>query len=213
MHLNAYIAARALQSDLLAIDTHFSEVGISDMKSIILLKNALLALSNLVDFELTIREIYEEHRTLSASFTEHRKNYEFAKYLRNKFVGHIHPDLVEKAVEWRPELRYMVARMEDQEDQMIMFIVNLYLLETGINSYVDENEKHKIFESETDLVYPPDWQRFLRFLEVSIRSAIQYLTELCAALNGKLDRPDPNHIDLEMWKKAGETTFRFLKKK
>jgi len=209
MELYHYIAARVLLADLLAVDAHFLELGISDMKGIICLKNAFIALGNLVDFEGTIRGIYQTHKTLSAAFSPYQKNYDFAKYLRNKLVGHIHPELVDKTVEWKPELRYMANRMDDQR---IMLVVNIFLLETAINTYVDEEGKHKIFASETDLVYPPDWQRFLNYLEVSVRSAIQYLTNLCEALNGQLNHPDPSQFDITLWMKAGETKFGFLKK-
>jgi hypothetical protein len=209
MDLDRYIAARILQADLIAVDAHFSEVGISDMKGIICLKNAFIALANLVDFELTVRTIYAEHRELSRGFMANQKQFEFAKYLRNKYVGHIHPDLIKKAIEWKPELVYMAAHMGDNQT---MLMANIFLLETAINTYVDENGKHKVFDSETDLMYPPDWQRFLRFLEDSARSAIAYLTDLCAVLNGKLNHPDPRNFDFGLSIKAGATKFSFLKK-
>ena len=198
-----------LQADLIAVDTHFTELGISDMNGFLYLKNTLISLANLVDFELTIRMLYKEHRTLSEIYTKNKKYFDFAKYLRNKFVGHIHKDLVEKAIEWKPELRMMAPHMKDQK---MMLLTNIFILETAINTYVDDNEKHKVFDSETDLVYPPDWERFLNFLEISVRSAIQYLKELCNVLNEAFDHPDPKHLDLELVKKAAETKFEFLKK-
>lgn len=207
--LDRYIAARLLQADLSAIDAHFSEVGIADMAGIIHLKNALLALANMVDFERTVRDLYKEHNTLSAVFSENQQNYEFAKYLRNKFVGHIHSELIEKAIEWKPELRYLAAQMDDQK---IMLLVNIFVLETAINTYVGEDGKHKVFESETDLVYPPDWKRFVDYLEVSIRSAIKYLGDLCGVLSTAIDHPAPDQFDFELWAKAGKTDFGFLKK-
>ena len=99
MVLKHYLAARILQADLVAVDAHFSDFGISDMKGVICLKNALITLANLVDLERSIRGIYAEHRELSAGFSAHQKQYEFSKYLRNKLVGHVHSDLIEKAIE------------------------------------------------------------------------------------------------------------------
>lgn len=207
--LDRFIAARLLQADLSAIDTHFSEVGISNMAGIVCLKNAFLALANMVDFERTIRDIYKDHKTLSAVFSENQRNYEFAKYLRNKLVGHIHSELIEKAIEWKPKLKYLAAQMDDQK---VMFMVNIFVIKTAINTYVGEDGKHKVFESETDLVYPPDWKRFVDCLEVSIRSAIHYLEDLCGALNAAIDHPAPDQFDFELWTKAGRTDFAFLKK-
>ena len=208
-YLDRYIAARLLQADLSAVDAHFSEAGITDMAGVVCLKNAFLALANMADFERTVRDLYKEHKTLSAVFSENQQNYEFAKYLRNKFVGHIHSGLIEKAIEWKPELRYLAAQMDDQK---IMLLVNIFILETAINTYVGEDGKHKVFESETDLVYPPDWKRFVDYLEVSIRSAIHYLGELCGVLSAAIDHLDPDQFDFELWAKAGKTDFGFLKK-
>jgi hypothetical protein len=179
MDLNQYIAARIVQADLIAVDTHFSKVGISDMDGIICLKSTLVAIANLLDFERTIRILYKDHRDVSKVFKRYEKNYEFAKYLRNKFVGHIHPELIKKAIEWKPELRSIARKMDDQK---LMILINIFILETTINTYVDDDERNKFFETETDLMYPPDWKRFLNFLEISVRSAIAFLKEVCALI-------------------------------
>lgn len=208
-HLDRYIAAGLLKADLSAIDAHFSKVGITDMAGIVHLKSALLALANIVEFEQTVRGLYREHRTLSEVFSENRRKYDFAKYMRNKFVGHIHLGLIEKAIEWKPELRYLVAWMDDQK---VMFVVNIFVLEAAINSYVGEDGEHKVFDSETDLGYPPDWKRFLSFLESAIRSAIRYLDKVCEVLRSYLGGKDAAQVDPALWAKAGQTGFSFLKK-
>lgn len=208
-NLDRYIAARLLHADLSAIDAHLSEKGISHMDGIIYIKNGLLSLANVVDFERTVRDLYKQNTTLSAVFSENLRYYEFAKYLRNKLVGHIHADLIEKAVEWKPELKYLATRMDEPE---IMFLANLFVLETAINTYVGTDGKHKVFDSETDLTYPPDWKRFSGYLLASVRSAVHYLRDLCEVLRTAIDHPTPGKVDLELWLKAGETNFAFLKK-
>ncbi|EIA3114640.1 hypothetical protein K7D17_003638 [Vibrio cholerae] len=50
------------------------------------------------------------------------------------------------------------------------------------------------------------------YLETTIRSAIQFLDELCAALGETIEKPTPQEQKLEHWQKAGETTFEFIKK-
>ncbi len=209
MDLNHYITARLLQADLISADSHFSKIGIINASGIAYLKNAFLVLANLIDFEHSIRLMYKEYPTLSSLFSENQKNYEFAKYLRNKFVGHVHPKLIEKAIEWHPELRCIATRMDDPK---VMLVVNVSLLETAINTYVDEQGRHKIFDSETDLMYPPDFKRFVDFMEVSIRSAIQYLSELCVILNMQLDRLEQYSVSIEHIMRAAETEFGFIKK-
>ena len=208
-NLDRYIAARLLQADLSAIDLHFSRTGITDMAGITHLKNAFTALANMVDFEKKVRGIYKKHRMISAVFSKNKENYEFAKYLRNKLVGHIHPELIEKTIEWKPVLRHLAIHMNHQR---CMFAVNILVLETAINTYVDADGKHRVFPSEIDLLYTPDWMRFIDYLEVSIGSAIHYLGGLCEALSEDIDHPAPGQIDFELYLKAGMTAFAFLRK-
>ena len=204
-----FIKANLIRSDLVEIDRQLSDGFRHDMSTMLLVKQAFLTITNLVDFELTIRLLYKKHPQLSAKYKENGKNYNFSKYLRNKFVGHIKPELIKKAIEWKPELCYLLNSVDDQK---MMYMFNLFVLETAINSYVAQDGKHEIFESETDLVYPPDFKRFLMYLETTIRSAIQFLDELCTALGEAIDKPTPQEQKLEHWQKAAETTFEFIKK-
>lgn len=204
-----FIKANLIRSDLVEIDRQLSDGFRHDMSTMLLVKQTFLTITNLVDFELAIRLLYKKHPQLSAKYKENAKNYDFSKYLRNKFVGHVKPELITKAIEWKPELRYSFNSVGDQG---MMYVFNLFVLETAINSYVEQDGKHKVFESETDLVYPPDFERFLMYLERIIRSAIKFLDELCTALGEAIEKPTPQEQKLEHWKKAGETTFEFIKK-
>ncbi|NSY32255.1 hypothetical protein DS891_01355 [Pseudoalteromonas sp. JC28] len=204
-----FIKANLIRSDLVEIDRQLSNGFRHDMSTMLLVKQALLTITNLVDFELSVRLLYKKHPQLSEQYKENAKSYDFSKYLRNKFVGHIKPELIMKAIEWKPELSYSLNSVNDQK---MMYVFNLFVLETAINSYVAQDGKHKIFESETDLVYPPDFERFLMYLETIIRSAIKFLDELCTALGETIDIPTHQEQKLEHWQKAGETTFEFIKK-
>lgn len=75
------------------------------------------------------------------------KNLAFAKCLRNKFAGHVHPKLVAK-IEWQPVFRHVPGRLDEP---WFMLFVTLLLLETAINRYVAADGTHKVFASETDL--------------------------------------------------------------
>jgi len=65
-----FIKARLIKSDLIEILVQFERYNLKDMSSIILLKQALISIANLVDFERTIRVIYSEHRNLSSIFNK-----------------------------------------------------------------------------------------------------------------------------------------------
>src|SRR5690606_15697343 len=91
------------------------------------------------------------------------------KYLRNVYVGHIDPRLICKAYEWRPEMR----ALPEQRDLAATLLLNIYVLETAINTYVAPDGSHGMFPSETDLVYPPDMERFCTWLSGAVRLAIK----------------------------------------
>ena len=203
-----FVKSRLIKSDLIEILMQFERYKLKDMSSIILLKQALICIANLVDFERTMRIVYNEHRNLSSMFNEMYVEYEFAKYIRNKFVGHIKIDLLTKAIEWKPELRYLLHKTNDPK---VMFLYNIWILETTINSFVDSSGKHRIFNSDTDLIYPPDYQRFINFLTKTIKSAIEYLNMLDVILYISIEENEKIE-SIEHWLLAGQTDFKFIKK-
>ena len=206
-----YIAAHVLKADLEEIDRDLREKGVVPrMMAIVLIKHAFTTIGTLVDLELTLRPQYESYPTVGEAFSKTKRELEFAKYLRNKAIGHIHSQLLPKAIEWRPDLKYMLSRLGEDGT---MFIVNLYVLETAINSYVDADGNHKVFDSESDLIYPPDWERFLRFVQLVVQSGIAFLDEYIGAVKPDLEMPDPDQKNLEYWLKAGQTDFSYLSKK
>ena len=207
--LDNLVKSQLLRADLVAADEHFVAHGYNDMTGIVLLKSALVAVSNLVDFEPSISRLYKEAPHLSAFYKTASKELKFAKYLRNKFAGHIHPELLAKAIEWKPELRFLADRMDEQQ---IMWFCNLCVLETAINTYVDQSGEHLVFDSETDLFFPDDQTRFRLFLEKIIKTGVQYLTELGIVLRSKIDKPVEGLESLEYWKTAGLTEFNFIAK-
>ena len=207
--MEKFIKSQLLKADLIEIYRRLEGNGLKDMASMLLVKQIFLTITNLVDFESTIRPFYKEHRELSTEYKKASKEYEFAKYLRNKFVGHIKSELIEKAIVWKPELRYLLGRTDERD---VMFVFNLFILETAINTYVNADYSHKIFESETDLVYPPDLERFLAYLTFVVKSAIEYLTILGEVLSKKVEILDFSEIKMEYWITAGQTDFKFIKK-
>ncbi len=207
--MEKFIKSKLLKADLVEIDKQFEDSGFKDMSSIILFKHAFVTIANLVDFELTVRSIYAERRNLSTIYAEASKEFEFAKYLRNKFIGHINPELLEKAIGWRPEMRYILKGTDEPE---VMFMYNLWVLETAINTYVKPDGSHRLFESETDFIYSPDRKRFLIFLTHVVKSGIEYLKALSKVLANKVEMLDHTKQDLEHWLSSGKTEFKYIKK-
>jgi len=209
MNLEQLLQAGVHRADLMTVDSHFSAIGIGDSTGLVHLKAGLIALANVADFEASVGLTYMTHAEPSELIKPLRKKLEFAKYLRNKYVGHIHPELVGKAIEWQPMLR---SAVRDLGDPKVALIVNLWLLEAAINTYVDKKGEHKIFSSETDLMYPPDWARFLEYLETTIRGCIGYLEKFTEVWSPQILPASTEAFDLELALKAGKTEFKFLTK-
>ena len=211
--MDQFLQAKVLKADLVAIDTQLSENGIGDMPNMVLLKQGLISVANLFDFELTIRRIYQHHPELRETYSAFSKECEFLKYLRNKFVGHLKQELINKALEWNPEIRMFLNGMDAPA---VAYCVNQLILETAINTYVDGNQKHKVFDSETDLNYPPDSTRFLKCLTLAIRSSVEFLKKYIAIrqneVQGEIEYASGIEGILRLASEAGKTDFKFIKK-
>lgn len=207
MNLEQFLQVGIHWGDLVAVDSHFTEVGINEPSGMVHLKAALVALANVADFERALRSTYKTHPEPSTLIKPLLENLAFVKYLRNKLVGHMHPDLVAKAVEWQPILRQAPKHPSDPK---FVFLVNLWLLETTINTYVNPDGSQKLFATETDLMYPPDWKRFVDFLEETIRGSLAYLSRLQELWAPVLALSTPTGLDLDLYAKAGQTDFKFL---
>lgn len=195
-------------AELAEVDARLTAMEALDIDSIFCLKTALVVLANVADLEPSLRSTYKVQPEPSQIIKPLKRQLTFAKYLRNKYVGHIHPQLITKAIEWNPIILHSSGRLTDPQ---YVTILNLWLLETTINTYVDDNGKHKLFDGETDLMYPPDWKRFLDFLEQAVRGSLSYLKLLDQIWAPTLVPPDAGTVDLEAYLKAGRTVFGFLK--
>lgn len=197
-----------IRHDLQEAKANVQEKGL--LLSIAYIKSALFAFNNLCALERRIRYMYTQHRVLSEQFDTFKKNAELFSYLRNKFAGHLTNDLVEKALEWKPELKMML----DQEyEPTLVSAFHLFLLETAINTYVDVQGRHKLFDSETDLMYPPDEKRFRDTLLHSIDDASEFLLALEKILRPQTSLPETRERKFERFIKAGNANFEFLRKR
>ena len=196
-----------IQNDLQEAKANVQEKGL--LPSIAYIKIAFFAFHNLRDLERRIRSMYSQYRGLSEKFDSFKANAELFSYLRNKFAGHLTNDLVEKALEWKPELKMM---LDKEYDPTIVAVYNLFFLETAINTYVDDQGRHKFFDSETDLLYPPDEKRFRETLLESIDDASEFLNALQQVLRPQVRIPETGEEQFELFIKAGGTDFEYLRK-
>jgi len=170
----------------------------------------MLEIANIADTESISRALYKDHPALSKKSDELRKPFEFFKYIRNKYIGHLVPELSAKTFEWLPEAYWSLERKEENVSRLVL---SWHFLETVINTYVDPGTGHKIFETETDLNYPPDRRRFLNYLGENAEKSIEFSAELAQTSASYIDFPDFEKEGLMPWVEAGKTDFEYIKKK
>lgn len=174
-----------------------------------LLRHIMLEIANIADVSTISRAIYKDHPELGEMHETLAKPFEFFKYIRNKFVGHMVEDLTSKTYEWIPHA-YCTLGKTDAAHQLIL---SWFVLETVINTYVDHTTGHKIFESETDLNYPPDRKRFLNYLGETAERSLRYAALLIEVTAKYVKKPDLEKDLIPLSMKAGETEFDYLTKK
>lgn len=167
------------------------------------------ALGNLADLEGPLRSLYRDRPDLGAAIRAIEPDLSFAKYLRNVFAGHINDQLIAKSYEWRTELRSL-SKIRELSGTIML---NLYVLETAINSYVGLDGRHGKFSSETDLVYPPDMERFSVWLRETIRAAQRVCNDLGAITLAFVAPLSDGSQMFDAYATAGQTDFARIRKR
>jgi len=216
----AMIARHGLQTAHDAANRLHNDKGVDDKDELeaatnllsmrqILFRHIMLEIANIADVAAISRALYKDHPELGKMNAELSKAFELFKYIRNKYVGHLVPELTAKTFEWLPQA-YGSLGKRDSGNQLIL---SWYILETVINTYTDPSTGHKIFDSETDLNYPPDQTRFLNFLGEATINSLRYSELLIEVTADYVDVPDMQTEWMSLAVKAGKTDFEYLKKK
>ncbi len=203
--IEQYVNFRMVQSDLNCISESFKRHP-TQASRVLLIKSSLTCLTNLLDSESKIRLVYKESSMLSKQFSEIKKGLQFCKYLRNIFSAHIDKDLLSLALQWKPELKFMLAEFGSEAES---YLISVFVLETAINSYSDESG-HRFFSSEIDLVL--DHHLFSNFLIELIDNSLDYLDSLLINLRGLSEIGKLQDLTMECFTKAAEVEFKTIKK-
>ncbi|WP_293778428.1 hypothetical protein [uncultured Oxalicibacterium sp.] len=207
MSMAMLLQAEIYTGDLRAIDKKLFKTGPINEADVLQLKSVLVTLANVRDFEATARFTYREYHLPSTIYKPLRKHFDLAKYLRNKFVGHMHPELLAQALERSP----LVSKiLPSSRDRQMMVLINLWLLETAINTYVEEDGQHKVFDTVPDLLYPPEWEHFGSFMLSAIDGAMEYLKLLREYWGPKVALIPPAHTTREEIATAGRQRYKYL---
>ena len=185
------------------------EAGPASMNMrLVLIRHLIIEIANVADLAAISGALYRDHSDLGELYRPVRRALEFFKYLRNIYIGHFVPDLTNKTFEWKPETHALLGSTKPDEQ----WAVSWFALETAINTYADPETGHKIFDSETDLVYPPTYGRFLDFLGETVLGSIAYVARLITVTRSYVDIPNLQENMLRLAMTAAQTDFAVLSK-
>ncbi len=87
---------------------------------------------------------------------------------------------------------------------------NRAVIEASINSFLDEEGIQKIFRTEIDLMYPPDFNIFYEYLWKAVTESIDWLSLSLSIASSEIKYHDQNEI-FEIAAVAGLTEFDLKK--
>ncbi|MGP9417308.1 hypothetical protein ACT3R4_18175 [Halomonas sp. AOP7-E1-9] len=164
-------------------------------------RNVFVSLHNLRDSMNRIRLSGDE--SFIAKSRALRKELDFIAHIRNKGVGHLDRDLLERAAQWMPQI---FAEDSQEKDEYIAFECYRTVLESAINSYLNEDGGQKVFETEIDFLYPPNQQQFYDFLGRIIEDAINWLSIAREMVKSEIQFHSAD-MTQELGAIAGQTNF------
>ncbi|WP_120495258.1 hypothetical protein [Kiloniella sp. EL199] len=164
-------------------------------------RNVFVSLHNLKD---TIKRIRIDGDTQFTSKTRSiKQDLNFIVHIRNKGVGHLDRPLMERAAQWVPELFHENTHENDNSLTLLSYKA---MLESTINSYLNEEGQQKVFGTEIDFFYPPDAEIFFEFLSDIVKRSITWLEYAREIIRSEIDLHSDDKIQ-EMGAISGKTNF------
>ena len=132
-----------------------------------------------------------------------KKKLIFANHFRNRGIGHLDAALLNRAVQWSPQIFYESAK----ENELFRLIEShRAIIESCINSFIDTEGTQKVFGTEIDLMYPPNAKQFYSYLSEMVTEAISWLSDALTITFEEIDHHTDEEIQ-ELAAIAGQTNF------
>lgn len=199
-----YMTLLLLKDELQYFDEVLSE-GIMDISSWLsklrATRSVFLALHNLK--EVSERVQLQGDSEFVAKTRKMRRDLIFANHFRNRGIGHLNDTLMRRAAQWHPQV-FLNGVQSDAHLQTVE--AQRAVIESCINSFVDQDGKQKNFGTEIDLMYPPDATQFYEYLATQVKESIEWLTEAIAILGASIKYHSKEQIQ-ELAAIAGQTNF------
>lgn len=199
-----YINLMMLEDELINFD-HILSKGIQDIHDWIeklrATRSVFLSLYNVKEASNKIRiEDQSEYTNKTRSL---RRELEFANHVRNKGIGHLDTNLLKRAVQWNP---LMFVEVDEQPKELRLADAHRTVIESCINSYINNEGIQKVFGHEIDLGYPNDASEFYKYLKKLVDDSLEWLSESISILHSKINFHTKADIQ-ELASVAGATNF------
>lgn len=132
-----------------------------------------------------------------------RKELEFANHVRNKGIGHLDTTLLKRSVQWNP---FMFMEIAQQSKELRLADAHRTVIESCINSFIDNEGKQKVFGHEIDLMYPNDANEFYAHLKTLVDNSLDWITDSITILHSQIKFHTKDEIP-ELASLAGSTNF------
>jgi hypothetical protein len=199
-----YINLMMLEDELTYFD-HILSKGIQDIHDWIeklrATRGVFLTLYNVKDASTKLRvQDQPEHTNKTRSL---RRELEFANHVRNKGIGHLDTILLKRAVQWNP---LMFVEVDKQPKELRLADAHRAVIESCINSYINNEGIQQVFGHEIDLVYPNDADEFYKYLKKLVDNSLEWISDSISILHSQIDFHTQDDIQ-ELASVAGATNF------
>ena len=177
------------------------------IKKFRLIKNCFVSLDILRDSFHHYNGFLKDDEELSRAAKDIKKRLQLINHIRNKVSGHLEESLLNKAVQWEPQI-FSKENKNNFEGQL--FLIYRTLIESAINSYIDKDSIQKVFRTEIDLFYTPDRNLFFNFLGELNLDVISFLTRIKNRVSEEIEYWEKEQM-IKMAISAGSTDFRLKK--
>lgn len=146
-------------------------------------KNSFLPLALLKSNINKWGKYHKDDENLNNLRTQIMPGLEFANHIRNKIIGHLEEEVMENSIQWEPFIFYDSMKENELEQKILIY---RSILESAINSYVDNNGKHKVFNTEIDVFYPTTCELFYAYINELIKNSLLFLDLLKTHLKSRI---------------------------
>lgn len=164
-------------------------------------RNVFLSLNNVRDAMNRINlNLSDEYSSLSRSL---KKKLAFANHFRNRAVGHLNEILLERSVQWSPQIFSLISK---ENEKFKIAEAHRVMIEACTNSFINHEGRQKIFNTEIDLMYPPDAELFFSHLQELVTQSLEWLKISAESILSSIKHHENDEIQ-ELAAIAAKTNF------